>query len=79
MAREREGYRDALMVLRELFPDRVGVSVSEAAKAVGVCTKTISKAIDCGALSAQNIGKGKVNKTYMISLPALARWSIGGM
>ena len=78
MAREKTDYREALAVLRELHPGRLSLSIAESAKAPGVCTKTLTRAIDCGALPAQNIGKGKVNKTYIIALPALARWSIGG-
>ncbi len=78
MAREKIDFRETLGVLREMHPGRLSLSINEAAKAVGVCAKTLTRAIDRGDLPAQNVGHGKVNKTYIIALPALARWSVGG-
>lgn len=36
MPKEKEGYRDNLAVLKELFPGRVTVSIPEAAKVIGM-------------------------------------------
>ena len=79
MSREKVNYRDQLEALRDIFPGRVSVTVPEAAKAVGACTKTISREIDAGHLPATTIGNGKINKRYIIAISALARWSAGGL
>ncbi len=42
MSREKEGYRDTIALLNEMFPDQGMLSKTEAAKFLGVDRKTIS-------------------------------------
>ena len=80
MAREVEGYRDTLAMLSERFPTRTSLSVNEAAQVLGVHPQTIVAAINRkrNPLPAQNISAGLKNKKFVISIPALARWTCGG-
>ena len=68
--REAEGYRDNLELIARAFPDRIALSVDEAAKVCGVCTKTVRRWIDSGRL----VGKqGRGDKKIMIPVTSLAR------
>lgn len=80
MSREINGYREALELLKELYPGRTTLRVSEAAEALGVHTQTITAAITRrhNPLPAQNISGGGRNKSYVIPITALARWQCGG-
>ena len=80
MPREMDGYRDLLAMLSERFPTRTALSVNEAAQVLGVHPQTITAAINRkkNPLPAQNVSGGTKNKKYLISIPALARWSCGG-
>ena len=80
MARELDGYREALELLRELYPGRTALKIPEAAAALGVHTQTLTAAINRkrNPLPAQNVSGGARNKSYVIPLTALARWQCGG-
>lgn len=43
MSREKQGYRDTIAQLNEMFPDKGMLSKTEAAKFLGVDRKTISR------------------------------------
>ena len=81
MAREIEGYREALELLRELYPGRCTLKVPEAAKALGVHIQTITAAITRkkNPLPARNISAGSRYRSYVIPITALARWQCGGL
>ena len=80
MSREVNGYREALELLRELYPGRSTLRLNEAAEAMGVHTQTIAAAIrrKKNPLPAQNISRGAKNKSYLIPITALARWQCEG-
>lgn len=81
MAREVNGYRDMLELLMALYPGRTALKVPEAAAALGVHTQTITAAINRkkDPLPAQNVSGGSRNKSYVIPIPALAKWQCGGV
>ena len=68
---EKAGYRDALALLREYFPDRVGISVKEAAKLFGRSECAIRDAIN----SKNNpLPAVKMGGSLVLPLHLLARW-----
>lgn len=80
MAREKDGYREQLELILELYPGRVSLTVGEAAKILHCDARAVKAAImrKVDPLPAQNIAKsGAMNKRYMIPVTALAKWSIG--
>ncbi len=78
MAREKQDYREQLALLSSLFPGRCNLTVAEAAKAMGVDRRTIKALIErrTDPLPATRVGSGKVNKSYIIPIAALARYSV---
>ena len=80
MAREMKGYRDLLELYTNKYPSRIALRLGEVAEICGVSEQTIKAAIERphNPLPAQNIGGGKNNKTYSITITALARWQCGG-
>lgn len=75
--REKDGYRDQLTHLNELYPNRVTLSVSETAKALGIDRRTVVRLIDEKKLVAMNIGERGKNKRYIIPLTAVAKFAVG--
>lgn len=75
--REKDGYRDQLARLNELYPNRVTLSVSETAKALGIDRRTVVRLIDAKKLVAMNIGERGKNKRYIIPLTAVAKFAVG--
>ena len=75
--REKDGYRDQLAHLNELYPNRVTLSVSETAKALGIDRRTVVRLIDEKKLVAMNIGERGKNKRYIIPLTAVAKFAVG--
>lgn len=75
--REKDGYRDQLARLNELYPNRVTLSVSETAKALGIDRRTVVRLIDEKKLVAMNIGERGKNKRYIIPLTAVAKFAVG--
>lgn len=69
---EKAGYREAYEQLRELFPDRVTLSVKETASVMGVSPGTVYSAIRRvqNPLPAKKLG----GKCVIIPIAALARW-----
>jgi predicted regulator of amino acid metabolism with ACT domain len=69
---EKEGYRATLAMLTERYPDRVAISVDEAAAAIGVNRKTVYAAIKrrYNPMPSQKVTPSRV----VIPIPALAKW-----
>lgn len=65
MPREKEGYRDNLAILRELFPGRITITIPEAAGVIGMKPETYR-----ADKSWPRIQKGKQE---IVSLGDLAR------
>lgn len=74
--REKEGYREQLARIAEVYPNRVALSVSEAAKILGVDKRTVLRLIESKKLVANNISSGD-KKRYIIPVTALARIAAG--
>lgn len=69
---EKEGYREILDKLEELFPGRLTISVKEAAAAMDAQPRTVYEAIArrYNALPAKKLSKKKI----VIPIPAFARY-----
>ena len=65
MPREKEGYRDNLAILREMFPGQITITIPEAAKAIGMKPETYR-----ADKSWPRVSKGKQE---VVSLGDLAR------
>ena len=72
--REKDLYRENLMMLREAFPHRNTLTVNEVADWLSVTRRTVEYLIEKNRLPAINVGKGKYN-IYRVTLEALARFS----
>lgn len=77
MAIEREGYREQLAELKELFPGKIALTVQETAKVLGVDRRAVNKLIRDKKLGATNINTTKANRRYVVSLTVLARFLAG--
>ena len=78
MAREKQDYREQLALISAVFPGRINLTVAEAAKALGVDRRTVKALIErrVDPLPATRVGNGKTNKTYIIPIASLARFSV---
>jgi excisionase family DNA binding protein len=74
--REKDGYREQLARIAEVYPNRVALNVQEAAQILGVDRRTVVKLIQSKKLVATNISSG-TNKRYIIPVTALARIAAG--
>jgi excisionase family DNA binding protein len=70
--REKRGYRELIEHLNEMYPNKISISVIEAAKALGVDRRTVLVMIERGKLSAMNVSVSK-NKRYIIPITAIAK------
>lgn len=68
---EKAGYREALGVLREKYPDRLGLSVMEVAKELNVNMNTVYSAIK---RVHDPLPHQKLCGKIIIPITALARW-----
>lgn len=67
---EKAGYREALTLLTERFPNRVAISVKEAAEVIGATEGTIRDAIRKG----NTFPSSRIGGRIVIPLSSLARW-----
>ncbi|MBQ8371538.1 MAG: helix-turn-helix domain-containing protein [Clostridia bacterium] len=77
--REKNGYRDELENIREVFGADVNtLTVEQTARFLGVERRTVSRLIKRkkDPLPAKNVGCGS-KPAYSISITALARWRCG--
>lgn len=75
--REKEGYREQIERLAEIYPNKVVLTVPEAASVLGLDVRTVLALIQNKRLVATNISAGKKNKRYVIAVSALARFTVG--
>lgn len=68
---EKKGYRDALDMLREMFPGRVAITVKDAATVLGANTCTVYEAIK---RKYNPLPSKKAAGKIVIPIPALASW-----
>ena len=66
MAREFEGYRETLALIRESFPDRVALTRAEAAKILGCSAKTLQRKTEIPCVA--------MGQTVRYPVDGLARW-----
>lgn len=75
MAREKEDYRTNLARIEMMFPGEGMLTVSQAAKWLKVDRHKVTGLIISRRLPAVDVGLGKKNSSYRISVEALARFS----
>lgn len=75
--REKEGYREQIERLAEIYPNKVVLSVPETAKVLGVDVRTVVALIQNRKLNATNISAGKKNKRFVIPITSIARFTVG--
>lgn len=73
MPREKEGFRDQLARLDELFPGRETLKIEEAAKMLGLYRGTL---LNDKTFPARKVGEANkpYGGTYIVPKVALARW-----
>ena len=75
MAREKADYRANIVRIEEMFPGEGMLTVSQAAKWLKVDRHKVTALIEHGRLVGVSVGVGKKNKTWRVSVEALARFS----
>ena len=75
MPREKTDYRTNLMRIETMFPDEGMLTVSQAARWLKVDRHKVTNLIERGKLAAVDVGLGKKNASYRISVESLARFS----
>lgn len=80
MPREKANYREQLALINDLYPDKITLTVPEAAQVLGVDRRTVRAMIErkCNPLPAQIVGKTNNKIRYLIPKTAVARFSAGG-
>lgn len=74
--KEKEGYREQLERLAEIYPNKITLTIPETAKALGIDKRTVLNFIKTKKLSALNISNGKERKRYVIPLSSVAKISL---
>ena len=72
---EKADFRENLALLREMFPGKVSLTVSEVAGVLGLDIKTVYGAVARRSDPMPCIKAGQ--KRILIPLPGLARWMCG--
>lgn len=72
--REKEGFREQLARLDEMFPGREAIKIDEAVKCVGLCRRTL---LADKTFPAKKLGsKGYTGGVYAVPKVGLARWLV---
>ena len=66
MAREPEGYREALALIQEIYPARIALTRAEAAKLLGCSERTVQRKTEIPCIS--------MGQTVRYPIDQLARW-----
>jgi hypothetical protein len=76
MGREKKDYRANIASIREMFPDVGMLTVPQVATWMSVDRRTVTAMIERrrDPLVAVDVGNGKKNKVYRVSIEALARF-----
>lgn len=79
MPRINEECQATISKIEAIYPGRVALRPMEVAKILGISPRTVISAIErkYNSLPARNVGKGQKNKSYIIPIISLARWSAG--
>ena len=75
--RDKQGYREQIERLADIYPNKVALSLTEAASALGIDKRTLLVLIDKKKLPATDISNGSRNRRYIISVTAIARMMAG--
>lgn len=75
--REKEGYREQIERLAEIYPNKVLLTITESAGVLGIDKRTVLALIKKKKLLATNIAAGTKNKRYMIPISAIAKFTVG--
>lgn len=67
---EKAGYREALTLLAERYPNRIAISIKVAAEATGATEGTIRDAIRKG----NTFPSSRIGGRIVIPITSLARW-----
>lgn len=71
--REKQGYREQIEALATVFPGKVSLSISEAAKALDVDRRTVNALIEQKRLTAINVSLGDKYNRYLIPITSIAK------
>ena len=71
--REKEGYREQIERLAEIYPNKVALTVTETAKVLGIDKRTVLLLIKNKKLCATDISSGGKNRRYIVSISSIAR------
>lgn len=75
--RDKQGYREQIERLAEIYPNKITLNLPEAASALGLDKRTVVALIEKKKLPATDISNGKKNKHYIIPITAIARFAAG--
>ena len=75
--RDKQGYREQIERLAEIYPNRITVSLTEAASVLGIDKRTLMCLIEKRKLHAIDVSTGSKNRHYIIPVTALARFAAG--
>lgn len=68
MAREIDGYRETMALIREIFPDRAALTRAEAARLLGCSERTVQRKTEIPCIS--------MGQTVRYPIDSLARWMV---
>lgn len=75
--RDKQGYREQIERLAEIYPNKITLSLTETASALGIDRRTVLVLIEKKKLAATDISNGSKNKRYIIPITAIARMAAG--
>ena len=76
--RDKIGYREQIERIAEIYPNRVTLTLTEAAKVLGIDRRTVVVLIEQRKLAAMDIAsKQSKNRRYIIPITAIARMAAG--
>lgn len=75
--RDKIGYREQIERIAEIYPNRVTLTLTEAANVLGIDKRTLTVMIEKKKLVATDVSNGKKNRRYIIPVTALARMAAG--
>ena len=76
--RDKQGYREQIERLAEIYPNKVMLTVPETASVLGVDKRTVVSLIAKKKLAATDISSSNAkNKRYIIPITAIARLAAG--
>lgn len=79
MSREIEGLNELIELVKKKYPEKAFLKPREVADVLGCNIKTVYQCIErrYNPLPARNISGGIKNKSYIVPVTELCRWSMG--